>query len=115
MMRRSNWFGCVFVAAMLVSTTGSTDASGAVVRPDVLRTGGPSAPGDAKVAVFAVTIAQTGVSFDVLNASNAVVYSAPLVKKTKPSPWKFVYHADWSSVTAPGTYRSTHLATRIWT
>lgn len=59
-----------------------------------------------KRAVLMATTSEAGATFQVLNASHAIVYAAPIGPKLKKwnGVFKNVYALDFSSVTAAGTY-----------
>ena len=92
-------------------------ASAAAAPPDVIRTGGPSRPPDAKVAVVATAKPTAGKRFRVLDSVGATVLSGKLTRAPgKATPWKRATLADLSAVTAPGTYRvvAGKLRSRPW-
>lgn len=85
--------------------------------PDVIRTGGPSAPADAKVAIVAARRPLTNKPFKVVSASGKVVLAGRLKKATGPvAPWRYAASADLSKVTRPGRYRvrAAGLLSRAW-
>jgi hypothetical protein len=85
--------------------------------PSVIRTGGPSAPGDTKVAIVASAGNLAGKRFRVLDASGAVVLSGKLGRAPgRAAPWKRAATADLSAVGTPGTYRVAvgRLRSRPW-
>ena len=82
--------------------------------PTVVRTGGPSAPGDPKVAVVAG--GQAGKRFTVVNASGRVVKRGRLKRaKGSPKPWRRAATADLGSLKA-GRYcvRAAGRTSRPW-
>ncbi|HET9025768.1 MAG TPA: glycoside hydrolase family 9 protein [Burkholderiaceae bacterium] len=94
-----------------------TAAPATAAPPSVIRTGGPSAPGDAKVAIVASAQSLAGKRFRVLDASGAVVLSGKLVRAPGvAAPWRRAAQADLSAVTTPGSYRIAvgRLRSRPW-
>jgi hypothetical protein len=74
--------------------------------PDVIRTGGPSRPGDSKVAIVASSKPLSGKRFRVVDASGAVVLSGTLRRAAGTArPWRRAAAADLSSIESPGAYR----------
>lgn len=74
--------------------------------PSAIRTGGPSAPGDSKVAVVAAGTPLAGRRFTVVTASGRTVLRGALRRAAgSPAPWRFAATADLSAVKAPGRYR----------
>jgi hypothetical protein len=68
--------------------------------------GGPSAPGDAKVAIVASNRSLAGHRFRVLDAKGRVVLRGRLrTAAGDPAPWRHAARADFSRVKKPGTYR----------
>ena len=82
----------------------AADAGAAPAKPAAaIRTGGPSLPGDAKVALALNPKAK---GFRVTDASGAVVLTGRLAPRVgSPAPWKRAAAADLSAITTPGTYR----------
>ena len=78
-------------------------APAAAAPPTVIRTGGPSAPGDPKLAVVAG--GKAGKRFTVVNASGRVVKRGRLKRaKGSPKPWRRAATADLGVLKA-GRYR----------
>ena len=74
--------------------------------PSVVRTGGPSAPADAKRAVVLSDARLAGRPFTVTSAAGRVVLRGRLRAATGLArPWRHAAVADLSAVRAPGTYR----------
>src|SRR5689334_539199 len=89
--------------ALVASAVLAAPASAAP--PDVIRTGGPSRPADAKIAIVATTKSLNGKPFRVLDAAGRVVEAGKLARAPgAASPWKHAAHADLSAMTAPGGY-----------
>ena len=106
----------VLAASAGIASALAASAAGAAP-PDVIRTGGPSRPPDAKVAVVASTRSLAGRRFRVLNAAGAVVLSGKLARAAgTSSPWKHAVIADLTSLTAAGSYRVAvgRLRSRPW-
>ncbi len=70
--------------------------------PTVIRTGGPSAPGDAKVAIVASDKNLGGKRFEI---DGAGISGKLRPAKGFSGPWKHAFAADLSQVTEPGSYR----------
>jgi endoglucanase len=89
------------VQAILVTAVLAASVPGPVVR-----TGGPSAATDPKVAIEASQKVLAGKQFKVLNARGKTVAKGKLkAVKGAAAPWKHAAAADWSKVTRPGSYR----------
>jgi endoglucanase len=74
--------------------------------PDVVRVGGPSAPGETKVALVGSALDLAGSPFAVLDEAGATVLTGTLTAAAgETAPFAHVAVADLSSVTAPGSYR----------
>src|SRR4051794_35333499 len=102
-------------AAILAVAIAPSVASAAP--PDVIRTGGPSRPPDAKVAVVATARNLAGRSFRVLDAAGATVLRGKLTRAPGArAPWRRAALADLSAVSAPGSYRVAvgRLRSRPW-
>jgi hypothetical protein len=69
--------------------------------PTVIRTGGPSAPGDAKIAIVASDENLGGKRFKVSGARGGKLRPA----KGFSGPWKHAYIADLSAANVPGRFR----------
>jgi hypothetical protein len=81
-------------------------AAAAGVPQTVVRTGGPSAPSDAKVAIVASQKPLAGRRFSVVAANDAIVLRGRLrVVKGDSDPWRHAAAADWSRVRNPGHYQ----------
>lgn len=92
-------------------------ASASAAPPDVIRTGGPSDPHDAKVAVVATSANVVGDRFAVADARGHVVLRGRLRRaRGSASPWRHAALADLSRVTRPGRYRvrAAAEASRTW-
>lgn len=81
-------------------------AGAAAAPPNIIRTGGPSAPGDAKIAVLGSSTSRAGQAFTVVTATKPkVVFTGTLQAAPNPAPWKFTALADFSALTTPGKYK----------
>jgi hypothetical protein len=103
------------VAGLVAAAYAAVPASAAP--PDVIRTGGPSRPADAKVAVVASGKALAGKRFRVTTAGGKAVLSGKLTRAPGNSvPWRHAALADLSAITAPGAYRVVigRLRSRPW-
>jgi hypothetical protein len=73
--------------------------------PDQIRVGGPAAPSDSKVAVVGSADPLVGEQFTVVAANGRTVMTETLqAADESPSPWQHAARADFSAVTAPGSY-----------
>ncbi len=78
----------------------------AAVPQTVVRSGGPSAPSDPKVAIVASKKPLAGKRFRVLSRGGNVVARGRLKRAPgNPDPFKHAAAADWSGVRKPGRYR----------
>jgi endoglucanase len=74
--------------------------------PDVIRTGGPSAPSAPKVAVVGTSQRVAGDRFRVVNGAGRTVLRGRLKPaRGSPRPWRFAATADLSGISKPGRYR----------
>lgn len=93
----------VLAAAVALLGIPAGGASAAV--PDVVRTGGPSAPADFKVAVVGSASDRLGAPFQVLRSDGTTAFSGTLTAAYgSPSPWARAYRADFSGLRTAGTY-----------
>jgi endoglucanase len=89
------------VYALLAAAVVAASVPGTVVR-----SGGPSAPADPKVAIVASQQKLAGERFRVVNGRGRTVLRGRLKRVAGNSdPWKHAAAADWSRVKAPGSYR----------
>jgi hypothetical protein len=98
-------------ATLLAATTA------AAAPPTVVRVGGPSAPGAAKLAVVASIAPLTGRAFVVRNARGRVVLTGKLRRAAgPPAPWRHAAVADVSRLRTPGRYRirAAGVTSRSW-
>jgi endoglucanase len=73
--------------------------------PRTIRVGGPSALGDAKVAIVGSGKALGGKRYDVLRGGTVVQTGTLRAAPGKPAPWPHAYRARLDPSSAPGTYR----------
>ncbi len=74
--------------------------------PSVIRTGGPSAPGDAKVAIVGSDQDLAGERYDVLGTGGEVIGTGTLHRAHgAAAPWTHAYAAPLTRAGAPGSYR----------
>ena len=96
---------------------GIAAAAGFAAAPDVIRTGGPSAPADSKVAVVATRAGVAGKAFSVVDARGHVVLRGRLEPaRGSALPWRHAATADLSKVARKGTYRvrAAGMTSRTW-
>lgn len=97
--------GLLAALSLVAPALVAVEPAGAAGPPTVLRTGGPSAPGDAKIAVLGSNTSHAGEAFTVSDANNHVVYTGTLQAAANPAPWADAALANFSAVTTPGQYR----------
>jgi hypothetical protein len=97
--------GLLVGGALVLAPLAVAAPAGAAGPPNALRTGGPSAPGDAKVAVLVTATSKAGQPFTVYDAGNRAVFTGTLQAAPNPAPWAYAALANWSAVTTPGKYR----------
>lgn len=105
-----------FIAFCFIFIVVSPAIAGAA--PTVIRTGGPTAPGEKKVAIVASDHNLYGEPFRVVAAGGKTLYRGHL----KPAdgfhrPWRLAYHADFSVLSGPARVRilTQGLRSRPWT
>src|SRR4051794_28288531 len=92
---------CLLLALGLNACSAAHAAPSAVVR-----VGGPSAPGDSKVAIVGSSARIAGTPFTVVDAAGKVVLRGRLAAVAgSPAPWRSAARADLTPVTTPGSYR----------
>ena len=107
----------VLVAPLIASVFLAAGASAAGPKPTI-RVGGPSAPGESKVAVIGSARHLRGRRFSVVNRGGGTVLRGRLKRATgRPAPWRHAFTANLSSVDRPGAYRVEvgALHSRRWT
>ncbi|WP_394754515.1 glycoside hydrolase family 9 protein [Crenothrix sp.] len=72
--------------------------------PDVIRTGGPSKPHEAKIAVVVSKNLYADKKFAVTNEKGVTVFTGKLKKANISEPWNYAATADFSELTKPGRY-----------
>jgi endoglucanase len=100
---------CTLALAVIAAPAGAAPR-------DVIRAGGPSAPANWKIAVVASKRNLAGRTFTVQRSGTAV-FSGQLVRAPGSArPWRHAALANFSSVTAPGSYvvRVGRLRSRPW-
>ncbi len=107
-------------AALAVGMTalGALPASAPAAPATAIRVGGPSAPGDAKVALVGTGARLAGRRFTVVDRRGRTVLRGRLTAASgSPSPWRRVWRADLSRITRPGAYRvrAAGRTSRAWT
>jgi hypothetical protein len=108
-------------AVACLSALGACAVSGvpawAATPPDAIRVGGPSLPGDSKVAIVGSRAPMAGRAFRVLDAHGATVLRGRLHRAVgSPAPWRNAATADLSAVRAEGAFRVVvgRLRSRAW-
>jgi endoglucanase len=99
--------GLLAALSLAIPLLGAAPPAGAApAPPNVVRTGGPSAPGDAKIAVVGSSTNRAGQPFTVVTATKPrVVFTGTLQAAPNPAPWKYAALADFSALTAQGQYK----------
>ena len=99
---RAGAFAIVAALAALAAPA----AFAAKAPPDTIRVGGPSAPGESKVAIVGAERNLRGHRFKVVDADGSAVLRGRLHRAPgKPDPWRHAYAADLSTVQTLGSYR----------
>jgi hypothetical protein len=80
-------------------------AAAAGVPQTVVRTGGPSAPKDSKVAIVASQRPLAGKRFAVVRGRRVVARGRLRAAPGEAAPWRHAATADWSRLRRPGRYR----------
>jgi hypothetical protein len=80
-------------------------AAPAAAAPTVIRTGGPSAPAEAKVAIVASERNLAGRRFTVRRGNRVVLRGRLAPAAGSSAPWRHAYRADLSRLRSPGSYR----------
>jgi endoglucanase len=92
------------VASLLAVLAGTAAAHAAT--PAKIRTGGPSAPGDPKVAILGSDRDLAGKRYTVIDGEGATVGSGDLERAAgRPAPWRHAYRAPLAGAGSPGSYR----------
>jgi len=109
-MRRSggaSLFGTLGLAGLfcLLSVLAPAAAS---ATPTVIRTGGPSSPAEAKIAIIASDRNLRGSRFRVKDQAGRTVFTGPIRRaRGFHRPWKHAFKADLGGLRKPGRYRVT--------
>ena len=118
-MARRRALLCVaaFAGALLPVAAPARPARAAAL-PTEIRTGGPSAPGDSKIAVVAAPARLAGRPFQVLDVRGRTVLRGTLKRATgSAKPWSYAATADLSKISKPGRYTvraAGRTASRVW-
>lgn len=101
----------VLAALPLLAPTASVAAPGAVIR-----VGGPSAAGEAKVAIVAGPARLRGSRFQVYRGHGVVLRGRLRAASGATAPWPAAFRADLSRIREPGAYRvhAAGLVSRPW-
>lgn len=94
------------VASLLLAGAGDAAKGGGERGPKAaIRVGGPSAPGESKVAIVGTRSRLGGHRFEVRDAAGAVVLRGKLRRAPgRPAPWNHAYRANLTPITTPGSY-----------
>lgn len=104
-------------ATIALTALGFALVSGGALPPDTIRVGGPSAPGDAKVALVGSSTELAGTEFEVRDARGQVVLRGQLQPAAgSPAPWRHAALADLSALRTAGafTVRAGSVVSRAW-
>lgn len=94
------------VPALAIAAALAIPASAHAGTPSEIRTGGPSAPGDPKVAIVGTDRDLRGKPYSILDGSGATVGTGSLhVAPGTPKPWAHAYTATLTGAGSPGRYR----------
>jgi endoglucanase len=100
---------------LMLANLMSSNASAAPL-PDMLHTGGPSNPNEAKIAVLVSEKSYEGKAFEVITDKGQTIFTGKLKKAESPQPWSYAATADFSAVTQQGNYvlKVEQLKSRPW-
>lgn len=104
-------------ATSALTAVGLALGNGSALPPDTIRVGGPSAPGDAKVAFVGSSAELTGADFEVRDARGRIVLRGKLQPAAgSPAPWRHAALADLSALRTAGafTVRARSVVSRAW-
>ncbi len=93
------------LASVTALVVAAAAAPAAVAQPTTIRTGGPSAPGEPKVAVVASDHRLGGQRFEVTSGGRVVDRGRLSAAPGSAAPWRHAYLADLSGARAIGRYR----------
>ena len=104
------------VAAAAVGILAASAAPALGRPPTVIRTGGPSAPGESKVAIVATNRDLRGHPYTVRSGGSVVLSGHLSTTRGAKAPWRHAFYADLSAVRAPGRYvvRAAGQRSRPW-
>jgi len=95
------------LSALAIAATLAVPTAAQAAVPSKIRTGGPSAPGDPKVAILGTDRNLVGRPYVVIDGSGNTVGSGNLhsFPGLTASPWKHAYLAPLNGADSPGAYR----------
>ncbi len=94
----------VAAIAVLAAATTLLAAAGAGAAKPAIRVGGPSAPGESKVAIVGSDRSLAGRKFAVRDGGRTVLRGRLRSADGRPAPWRHAYRADLSRIREPGSY-----------
>src|SRR5919198_1410277 len=94
----------VSVAAGLAAAIAAT-ATAQALTPAKIRTGGPSAPGDPKIAIVGTDRNLAGRRYVVLDNGGRVAAGKLRRVRGTPAPWRHAYAAPLTGAGSPGRFR----------
>src|SRR4051812_22419376 len=103
-------------AAVVLGLVAAAPATAAGAVPGVIRTGGPSAPSDPKVAVVAEAHRLAGHRFHVVGDGRTVLHGRLKAAPGSAAPWRHAATIDLSALHRPGRYtiHAAGLRSRPW-
>jgi endoglucanase len=104
--------GLIALGAAICALGALVPAAAATPPPATIRSGGPSAPGEAKVAIVAGPESLRGSRFQVYRGHRVVLRGRLRPARGGAAPWPAAFRADLSRIRAPGAYR-VHAAGRV--
>jgi endoglucanase len=93
-----------WTSALLLALGMGLLPAAAAGRPPIVRTGGPSAPRERKIAIVAGRPALAGSRFRVYRGGRLVMGGRLQSAAGSPAPWRAAFRADLSRVRRPGVY-----------
>jgi hypothetical protein len=91
-------------SALLLAVALLVPSGASAVRVAAIRVGGPSAPGDSKVAIVSGPQALRGEGFGVYRGKRLVMSGRLRPAAGSPAPWRSAFRANLSPVHRPGNY-----------